>query len=326
MRTPLLKLVAVAIAALSLGLGFAGSALAQAFPNKPIRLIVPFPPGGPADVLARILAQKMSEGFGQQVVVDNRPGGNTIIGADLAAKSPADGYTMLMAIDSTLTMNPALYTKLPYDPIKDFEPVSLIAIVPSMLVANLNAPFNTVPELIAYSKANPGKVMFGSGTIAMQLAGELFNNMTGTKMQNVPYKGGNTTITALMGGEVPVIFEGISTALTNWKAGKVKALGAMGAKRLPQAPELATVSEAGVPGYEAQVWQSVVVPAGTPRDVIAKLNAEVVRVMRLPDTRERLSAAGIEPVGSTPEELGSFVRSETAKWGKIIKEIGLKIE
>ncbi|MEI6304248.1 MAG: tripartite tricarboxylate transporter substrate-binding protein, partial [Betaproteobacteria bacterium] len=250
----------------------------------------------------------------------------TIIGADLAAKAAPDGYTMLMAIDSTLTMNPALYTKLPYDPIKDFEPVSLIAIVPSMLVANLNAPFNSVPELIAYSKANPGKVMFGSGTIAMQLAGELFNNMTGTKMQNVPYKGGNTTITALMGGEVPVIFEGISTALPNWKAGKVKALGAMGAQRLPQAPELATVAESGVPGYSAQVWQSIVVPAGTPREIVAKLNTEIVRVMRLPDTRERLSAAGIEPVGSTPEELGSFTRSETLKWGKIIKEIGLKIE
>ena len=320
------KLLLKLVAAVLLGLGVASTAIAQSFPNKPIRLIVPFPPGGPADVLARIIAQKMSEGFGQQVVVDNRPGGNTIIAAELAAKSPADGYTMLMAIDSTLTMNPALYTKLPYDPIKDFEPVSLIAVVPAMLVANLNAPFNTVPELIAYSKANPGKVMFGSGTITMQLAGELFNNMTGTKMQNVPYKGGNTTITALMGGEVPVIFEGISTALTNWKAGKVKALGAMGVRRLPQAPELATVAESGVPGYEAQVWQSIVVPAGTPRDVVAKLNTEITRVMKLPDTRERLTAAGIEPTTSTPEELRAFIRSETVKWSKIIKDIGLKIE
>lgn len=322
MKAHFLRFFTVAL----LGLGVAFGAFAQSYPSKPIRMIVPFPPGGPADILARVLAQKMSEGFGQQVIVDNRPGANTIIGADLAAKAAPDGYTILMAIDSTLSMNPALYSKLPYDPLKDFEPVSLIAIVPAMLVANLNAPFNTVPELIAYAKANPGKVMFGSGTIAMQLAGELFNNMTGTKMQNVPYKGGNTTITALMGGEVPVIFEGISTALPNWKSGKVKALGAMGAKRLRQAPELATVAESGVPGYEAQVWQSIVVPAGTPRDIVAKLNTEIVRVMRLPETSERLSTAGIEPVGSSAEELGSFMRSETLKWGKIIKQIGLKIE
>ena len=307
-------------------LGMAGTALAQSYPAKSIRLLVPFPPGGPADILARVIAQKMSENFGQQVVVDSRPGANTIIAADIAAKSPPDGYTLLMAIDSTLTMNPALYTKLPYDPLKDFDPVSLIAFVPAMLVVNNNVPVNNVQELIAMAKAKPGQVMFGSGTLTMQLAGELFNNMTGTKMTNVPYKGGNTTITALMAGEVPVLFEGISTALVNWKAGKVKALAAMGAKRLPQAPDLPTVAESGVPGYEAQVWQSIVVPAGTPRDIIAKLNTEFTRVMRLAETRERLSAAGIEPTSSTPEELAAFIRSESAKWSRIIKEIGLKIE
>ncbi len=316
-------------AAVLLGLGLAGTALAQSaqsYPSKPIRMLVPFPPGGPADILARVIGQKMSEGFGQQVIIDNRPGANTIIAADLAAKAPADGYTLLMAIDSTLTMNPTLYTKLPYDPLKDFEPVSLIAIVPAILVVNNSVPVNNVQELIAYAKARPGQVMFGSGTLTMQLAGELFNNMAGIKMTNVPYKGGNVTIAALMGGEVPVLFEGVSTALSNWRSGKVRAIAAMGAKRLPQAPELPTVAESGLPGYEAQVWQSIVVPAGTPRDIIVKLNAELTRIMKLPETRERLSAAGIEPTTSTPEELAAFMRAETVKWSKIIKEIGLKVE
>ena len=302
------------------------AAFAQAYPNRAIRLLVPFPPGGPADILGRIIGQKMSESFGQQVIIDNRPGANTIIAAELAARAPADGYTVLMAIDSTLSMNPALYTKLPYDPLKDFDPVSLIAIVPSMLIAHPSVPVNNVQELIALAKSKPGQVMFGSGTIAMQLAGELFNNMAGTKMTNVPYKGGSTTITAVMGGEVPVAFEGISTALAAWRAGKVKAIAAMGAKRLPQAPNVPTVAESGVPGYEAQVWQSVVVPAGTPRPIIAKLNAELTRIMKLPETQERLAASGLVPTSSTPEELGTFIRSETAKWGKIIKDIGLKIE
>ena len=302
------------------------AAFAQAYPSRAVRLLVPFPPGGPADILGRIIGQKMSESFGQQVLVDNRPGANTIIAAEIAAKSAPDGYTVLMAIDSTLTMNPALYSKLPYDPIRDFDPVSLIAIVPSMLVANINFPPNNVRELIALAKAKPGEIMFGSGTIAMQLAGELFNSMAGTKLTNVPYKGGATTITGLMSGDVPVLFEGISTALTNWKAGKVKAIAAMGAKRLPQAPDLPTVAEQGVPGYEAQVWQSVVVPKGTPRDIVLKLNVELTRIMKLPDVRERLATTGIEPASSTPEELGAFIRSETAKWGKVIKDIGLKIE
>ncbi len=324
MKIRLLRLITVFV--LALGLGMAGGAFAQAYPTKPIRLLVPFPPGGPADILARVIAQKMSEDFGQQVIVDNRPGANTIIAAELAARSPADGYTVLMAIDSTLSMNPALYTKLPYDPLKDFDPVSLIAIVPSMLIAHPSVPVNNVQELIALAKAKPGQIMFGSGTIAMQLAGELFNTMAGTKMPNVPYKGGSTTITAVMGGEVPVAFEGISTALSAWRAGKVKAIAAMGAKRLPQAPNVPTVAESGVPGYEAQVWQSVVVPVGTPREVIAKLNAELTRIMKLPETQERLSASGLVPTSSTPEELGAFIRSETAKWGKIIKDIGLKIE
>lgn len=320
---PLLRFGAMALLALSI----AGEALAQSYPTRAIRLVVPFPPGGgPADILARAIAQKMSESFGQQVIVDNRPGANTIIGAEAVAKAPPDGYTLLMAIDSTLTMNPTLYSKLPYDPIKDFDPVSLIAIVPTILVVNNNLPVNNVRELIALAKSKPGQIMMGSGTVATHLAGELFNSMAGTKMINVPYKGASGSITALIAGEVPVSFSGVSTALVNWKAGRVKMLAAMGAKRLPQAPDLPTVAESGVPGYDAQVWQSIVVPAGTTREIIGRLNAELTRIMKLPETRERLWAVGIEPTSSAPEELAAFIRSETTKWSKIIKDIGLKIE
>lgn len=321
--SPLLRFIGIA----SFALGVAGAALGQSYPTKSIRLVVPFPPGGgPADILGRTIAQRMSENFGQQVIVDNKPGANTIIGANAVAKAPPDGHTLLMAIDSTLTMNPTLYSKLPYDPLKDFDPVSLIAIVPTMLVVNKDVPVNNVQELIALAKSKPGQIMFGTGTIATHLAGELFNNMAGTKMINVPYKGASGSIKAVIGGEVPVSFSGVSTALVNWKAGRVKVLAAMGAKRLPQAPQVPTVAESGVPGYEAQVWQSIVVPAGTPREIITKLNAELTRIMKLPETRERLSSFGIEPASSTPEELAVFIRSETAKWTKIIKHIGLKVE
>jgi len=314
-------------AAALFGLSIAGAALAQPYPTRAIRLVVPFPPGGgPADILGRAIAQKMSESFAQQVIVDNRPGANTIIGAQLVAKAPPDGYTLLMAIDSTLTMNQTLYSKLPYDPLKDFDPVSLIANVPTMLVVNKDVPVNNVRELIALAKSKPGQIMFGTGTLATHLAGELFNSMAGTKMINVPYTGASGSITAVLAGDVPVSFSGVSTALVNWKAGKIKVLAAMGAMRLPQAPEVPTVAESGVPGYEAQVWQSIVVPAGTARDIVARLNAELTRIMMLPDTRERLSAVGIEPISSTPEELAAYIRSETAKWGKIIKDIGLKVE
>ena len=313
------------ITAVVLGLGAAGGAFAQAYPTKPIRMLVPFPPGGPADILGRVIARKMSEDFGQRVIIDNRPGANTIIAAELAARAPADGYTLLMAIDSTLSMNPALYTKLPYDPLKDFDPVSLIAIVPTMLIAHPSVPANNVQELIALAKSKPGQIMYGSGTFATQLAAELFNSMAGIRMPFVPYKGASLSIIAVISGEVPVSFNGISTALEAWRAGKVKAIAIMGAKRLPQAPDIPTVAESGLPGYEAQVWQSVVVPAGTPREVIAKLNAELTRIMRLPETQERLSASGLVPMSSTPEELGAYIRSETAKWGKIIKDLGLKV-
>ena len=314
------------IATLFLAVVFAYGAFAQSYPAKPIRMLVPFPPGGPADILARVIAQKMSEDFGQQVIVDNRPGANTIIAAEAAAKSAPDGYTLLMAIDSTLTMNPTLYSKLPYDPLKDFAPVALIATVPAVLAAHPSFPANSVKELVELAKARPGYFNFGSGTITMHVGGELFNKMAGTKMTPIFYKGGNTSVTALMANEIPLSFEGAATTIPYYRSGKVKLLGVMGGKRLPQIPDVPTIAESGVAGYDVAVWQSIVVRAGTPRDIIDKLNAELGRISSLPETRDRLTAAGIEPTTSTPEGLGEHIRSETAKWGTVIKEIGLKIE
>jgi tripartite-type tricarboxylate transporter receptor subunit TctC len=317
--------LAATICALLLGVPAFAAAQAQ-YPNKAIRMLVPFPPGGPADILARVIAQRMSEGFGQQVIVDNRPGANTIIAAEMGAKAPPDGYTILMAIDSTLAMNPAMYSKLPYDPIKDFAPVSLIAIVPAVLAANPAFPANNIAELIALAKSRPpGTLNFGSGIVTMHVGGELLNSMAGIKMVPVFYKGGNTSSIALMSGEIPLSFEGAATVLPNWRGGKIKILGVMGAKRLAAAPEIPTIAET-LPGYDVSVWQSIVVPAGTPRDIIGRLNTELNRIMKLPDTRERLAAAGIEPTAGTPEELGAHIRSETTKWGKVIRDIGLKVE
>ena len=312
------------IATVVLVLGTAGGVSAQVYPSRPIRMLVPFPPGGPADILGRIIAHKMGEDFGQPVILDNRPGGNTIIAAQLVAKAPADGYTLLMAIDSTLSMNQVLYTKLPYDPLKDFDPVSLIAIVPTMLVVHPSVPANNVQELIALAKSKPGQIMYGSGTFATQLAAELFNSMAGITMPFVPYKGASLSIVAVMSGEVPVSFNGISSALEAWRGGKVKAIAVLGAKRSSQAPDVPTVAESGLPGYEAQVWQSVVVPAGTPSEVIGKLNAELTRIMQLTDTRERLAPSGLVPTSSTPGELAAYIRSEATKWGKIIRDLGIK--
>ncbi|MSQ72676.1 MAG: tripartite tricarboxylate transporter substrate binding protein [Betaproteobacteria bacterium] len=322
-----MKFVPRCLCAMLLALATAGgTALAQQYPTRAIRLLVPFPPGGPADILARIIAQRMSEGFGQQVIVDNRPGANTIIAAEMGAKAAPDGYTILMAIDSTLTMNPAMYTKLPYDPIKDFAPVSLIAIVPAVLVAHPSFPASNIGELIALAKSRPpGSLNFGTGILTMHVGGELLGSMAGIKMTPVFYKGGNTSSIAVIAGEIPLSFEGAATVLPHWRQGKVKILGVMGAKRLATAPEIPSISET-LPGYDVSVWQSIVVPAGTPRDVVLKLNSELSRIMKLPDTRERLAATGIEPTAGTPEDLAAHIRSETAKWGKVIRDIGLKVE
>ena len=314
------------LSAVLLALGPASAAFAQSYPTKPIRVLVPFPPGGPADILARLIAQKLGEKFDRQVIVENRPGANTIVGAEMVANAPADGHTLLMAIDSTLSMNPSLYAKLRYDPIRDLAPVALIATVPLVLAANNAFPPNTVQEVIALAKAKPGEINVGAGAIVSQLGSHLFNAMAGTKMVLVPYKGGNIIVAAVMGGEVPLIFTSAAQVLPAWRAGKLKILAVMGSRRLPNAPEISTIAESGVPGYDVFAWQSIVVRAGTSQEIIARLNAELVRIMDLPEMRERLLALGLEPAVSTPGELAALIRAETAKWSKVIRDSNFKVD
>ncbi|MDB5966023.1 MAG: tripartite tricarboxylate transporter substrate binding protein [Polaromonas sp.] len=298
---------------------------APAYPTKPIRLVVPFPPGGPADILGRIVAQGLTETLGQSVIVDNKGGASTIIGADLVAKAPPDGYTLLLAIDATLTMNQALFSKLPYDPIKDFAPIGLVAEVPTMIAVNANYPAQNLAQLLDMARQKPGDVQFAAGAVTMQAAGEWLNKLAGTKMVPVQYKGGSTTILALMGGEIPVTIESAAAVIPNLKTGKVRALAVAGPARLRAAPQIPTAAEAGVPGFNAAVWQSLVAPAGTPRPIIDRLNRDLRKIMETPAMRDKLEIAGMQPLTSSPEELEKHIQTETKKWGEIIRDVGLKI-
>ena len=286
------------------------AAWAQGYPSRQITLIVPFAPGGPADFLGRLIGQKMSEDLGQQIVVDNRPGANTIIAAQAVAKASPDGYTLLMAIDGTLVMNPFLYSKLAYDPFKDFAPISLIALVPSALVGNINIPVNSIAELVEQEKAKPGSFQIGISTPTSQVNVGLLNMMAGTAFGMVPYRGGTTQITGILAGDIPLGMESINVALPLWRDKKVKILGLVSAQRLSLAPEIPTIAET-FPGYDLGIWQSIVAPAGTPPEVVDKLNGSIRRVLALPDVREKLLAAGIEPASSaTPAEFAAFIRSQ----------------
>jgi tripartite-type tricarboxylate transporter receptor subunit TctC len=305
---------------------FGQSALAQSYPSRPITLVVPFAPGGPADFLGRLVGQKMSDDLGQQIIIDNRPGANTIIAAQAVAKASPDGYTLLMGIDGTLVMNPFLYSKLSYDAFKDFEPVSLIALVPSALIANNNVPANTIKELIALEKEKPGTFMIGNSTPTSQVAIEQLNMMAGTKMTIVPYKGGTTQITATLAGDIPLGMESINVSLPLYRSGKIKILGLTSAKRLSFAPELSTIAET-YPGFDLGIWQSIVVPAGTPREIVNKLHASIRKALASPDVREKLLTAGIEPTTSTtPEEFSAFIRAQAEMRSKIIQAVGMKLD
>jgi tripartite-type tricarboxylate transporter receptor subunit TctC len=307
-------------------IAFAQVTFAQSYPTRSILLVVPFAPGGPADLLARLLGQKMSEDLGQQIVVENRPGANTIIGAQVVAKAKPDGHTLLMAIDGTLVMNQFLYEKLAYDPFKDFEPISLIAYIPSVMEANNNVPVNSVKDVIAQEKTKPGTFLVGVSTPTSQVIVGLFNAMAGTKLTMVPYKGGTTLITGLLAGDIPLGFESANVAVPQWRAGKIKILGTTYARRLTVAPEIPQISET-LPGFDLGLWQSIVAPAGTPREIITRLHASLVRVLAMPDVRQRLLDAGIEPASSaSPEEFAGFIRSQADVRGKVIKTIGIKLD
>ncbi len=303
----------------------AWAAAAQGFPNKPLRLVVTFPAGGAPDILARLFAERHQ--LGQTVVVDNKPGAGGNIGAEMVAKSAPDGYTLVMGTVGTHSINGALYSKMPYDMVRDFAPVAHIASAPNLLVVNNDLPVKSVAELIAYMKANPDKLSFGSPGIgtSVHVSGELFKSLTGTQMVHVPYKGRQFAIPDLVGGQIQLMFDNMPSALPMAKDGKIRALAQTTAKRSAAAPDVPTVAET-VPGFEATTWFAVFAPAGTPREVVARINAELQRVFKLPDVADKLRALGLEPWISTPEELARYQASEIIKWAKVVKDSGAKAD
>jgi tripartite-type tricarboxylate transporter receptor subunit TctC len=321
-----MKAIRAVLACAALLAALASQAFAQSYPTRTITLVVPFAPGGPADLLARLIGQKMTEELGQQVVVDNKPGANTIIGAQMVAKAKPDGYTLLMAIDGTMVMNPFLYAKLAYDPFKDFEPISLIAFIPSVLEANINTPVSSVKDVIAQEKAQPGKYMVGVSTPTSQVIVGLFNMMAGTKLTMVPYKGGTTLITGLLAGDIPLGFESANVALPQYRAGKIKILGTTYARPLALAPEIPQISET-LPGFDLGIWQSIVAPAGTPKEIVNRLYATLAKAMASDDVKKRLLAAGIEPtISRNPADFAAFIKTQAETRAKVIKAVGMKIE
>jgi tripartite-type tricarboxylate transporter receptor subunit TctC len=314
------------VSSLGMGLMASNAAMAQAaYPNKPIRLVVTFPTGGAPDILARLFSEKAQ--LGQPIVIDNKPGAGGNIGSDIVAKSAGDGYTLVMGTVGTHSINGALYEKMPYDMVKNFTPISLIASAPNLLVVNNDLPVKTVPELIAYMKANPNKLSFGSPGIgtSVHMSGELFKSMTGTSMTHVPYKGRQFFIPDLIGGSIQLVFDNMPSALPMAKEGKIRAIAQTTAKRSPAAPDIPTVAES-LPGFEATTWFAMFAPANTPKAVIDKLNAEALRVFKLPEVAERLKTLGLDPVLSSPDELAKYQATEIVKWAKVVKESGAKAE
>ena len=299
-----------------------------AYPTRPVRFIVPFAPGGSTDTLARTLAQKLSDALGQQVVVDNRSGGNGNIGTELVARATPDGHTIVLGYIANLGIGPSLYAKLPYDPVKDFAPVTLLAVAPNILVAHPSVPVKNVRELVAYAKANPNKVNYASAAVASlgHLAGELLNSSAGIHMQHVPYKGSGQAVIDLLAGQVQIMVSGMSSVMPHIKGGKLRPLAVTGAQRSPATPEVPTIAEAGYPGFEASAWYSVMAPAGTPKPVVSRLNGEILRALKMPEVKDRLENVGFELVGSSPEACGAYIKSEIAKWAKVVKASGVKAE
>ena len=303
-------------------------ALAQGYPNRAIKIIVPFPPGGGTDIGTRIIAQKLSEAWGQPVLVENRGGAAGIVGTEATAKSAPDGYTIMMGNIGTHAINVSLYKKLPYDPVKDFAPISHVAGLPLFVLVHPSVKVTSIKELIALAKAQPGKLDYsssGSGG-SMHVAAELFKNMTGTHMVHIPYKGGGPAVADLLAGQVPVSFATVLETLPHVKSGRLRALAVTSANRSLASPSVATVAESGVPEYESISWLALFAPAGTPKDIINKISLEVVRIINLPDVKERLLLQGAEPIGSTPEQLAAVLANDIAKYAKVMKAAGVQPE
>jgi tripartite-type tricarboxylate transporter receptor subunit TctC len=318
------------------GAGFVGmtllalaamTAMAQSYPSKPIKIVVPYPPGGFNDTLGRTLAAKFTEAWGQPAIVENKPGANTLIGSDYVAKSPPDGYTLLI-VAFPFAVTPSLIRNMPYDTVKDFAPVALAAQSPNLLVVNPSLPVKTVAELVAMAKAKPDSLSYastGNGS-SNHISMELFKSLAGVRIVHIPYKGSAPAVTDLLGGQVHVMFDNAPNVLPQVKAGRLRALAQTGATRSGVAPDLPTVAEAGVPGYELTVWFGLVAPAGTPREVIRKLNAEVLKILAMPDVRERFLSQGVEPLGSTPEQFADHIKAQMAKWGRVVRDAGVQAE
>ncbi len=304
------------------------AATAQAqYPAKPLRIIVPSPVGGPSDVGARIIGQKIAESLGQPVIIDNRPGGNNIIGSQVVARAAPDGYTLLMALDSTLTMHPSLYANLPYDPAKDFAPVALAFVSPIVLITDAGGP-GSIRELLQLARANPGKVAFGAGTLTTRLGGELLKSQTSTDMLIIPYKGSAGTTQGLLSKDVTFILDGATTSMPHIRSGKLKVLANLSQRAIAALPNLPSfAAEAGIAGFDVSVWLGFVAPAGTPPEIIARLNQEIVRVLGLAEVKEKLALTGLDAADpSTPAQFASYIRAETERWSSVIKASGFKAE
>ena len=313
--------------AAALWIVIAGAALAQTYPAKPIRMILPFPPGGPTDLLGRAVAQKVSDQLGQQVVADNRPGAGGNLGLELAAKAPPDGHTIVLS-SPLISISPSLYAKLNYDPVKDLAPISLIAQIQNVLLVHPSVPAKTLKELIALARAAPGKLNFGSGGVGTttHLAPELLQSLTGVRMVHVPYKGSGLALVGLIGGEIDMLIMAVPAASGQIQAGKVRALAVLSSQRAPVIPNVPTSKEAGVQNFEVPIWYGILAPAGVPPEIVGRLNAELTKALTAPDMKDRLATVGIEPSSSTPEQFGAFIRSEAVRYAKVIKDAGIKAE
>jgi tripartite-type tricarboxylate transporter receptor subunit TctC len=319
-----MRILVAALAAMWVTAG----ASAQQYPTKPVRFVVPFAPGGSTDTLARTLGTKLSDGLGHQVVIDNRSGGNGNIGMEIVAHAPPDGHTIVLGYIANVAIGPSLYAKLPFDPVRDYEAITLLATSPNVLVAHPSVQANSLKDVIALAKAKPGSLNYASASVASvgHLTGELLNQLAGIKMVHIAYKGSGQAVTDLVGGHIQLMFSGFSSVMPHIKSGKLKPIAQTGEKRSPALPEVPTIAESGFPKFEATAWYGVHAPAKTPKPVVTRLNSEFVKALKAPDVRERLGALGFELVGSTPEHYASYIKSEIKKWEKVVKASGAKPE
>ncbi len=308
--------------------GLPAQAQTSSFPNRPVKLVIPFPPGGSTDIIGRALAQQLSDLWGKQMVVDNRPGAGGSIGADFVAKSPADGYTLLLGHTGTMSVNPLLYPKLPYDPVKSFEPISLVTLLPLVFVANASIEPKTVAEVISYTQANPGKLNYGSAGngSANHLAMEYFKLLTKTNIVHVPYKGTAPAVTDLLSNQVSLVMVGAATVLPHIQAGRVKVLAVASPKRLEVLPDAPTMAEAGLRNFDPSPWFGILAPAGTPPELVAKINADIVKVMGTEQSRKALASEGAVITTNTPQQFGELIKADLQRWSKVVKDTGMKIE